>query len=227
MIKKYIFYCFNNLSIEDILDDVIKNHKVIIVTQTEKLDFDRITHQYLKKIELEKMHRYAKKIDRLNYLITHSIVNLFFSNVLSCSIENINYIESEYGKPYIENNKKIKFNISHSGGCAIVALSKHDIGVDIEFINKKFSFNDIINISFSRSEINFIKNDVNKFYKYWVSKEAYLKYEGTGLFKDIRDIEVLFCNDKNVLLQDKQKNMLVQIEIDKVFENYILGICFS
>lgn len=225
MIKKYMFSSFDNLKVGEILESILENHIVIILIQTEDVDF--VSYEYLKKDELERMNKYIMKIDKMNYLITHSIVNLIFSNILKCRIEDILYRNTENGKPYIKNDKDIKFNISHSKGGAVVGLSKMDIGVDIEFVDNKFLFNDIINISFSKREIDFINNETKKFYKYWVSKESYLKYEGTGLLKDIRLLEVLYCSNRVVILEDKEKSCLVAILIYEFFENYIIGLCFG
>ncbi|WP_373844475.1 4'-phosphopantetheinyl transferase superfamily protein [Clostridium sp.] len=226
MIRKYTFSSFDNLNLEEIVSYVAENYLIIIVIQTIKMDVDSITKRYLQESELKKMNKFVRNIDKINYLITHSIVNFIFSQILECAVSNIRHEKAKNGKPYVENSENVKFNISHSYGGAVVAFYKNDIGVDIEFINRKFLFKDITDISFSEREINYIKNDVKKFYKYWVAKEAYLKYDGVGLFKDIKYLEVIYCNEKNIELLDKQKNNVFMIEIYELFGSYILGICF-
>lgn len=225
MIRKYTFSSFDDLNLEDILGYVAENYLIIIVIQTIKMDVDSIAKRYLQESELKKMNKFVRDIDKINYLTTHSIINFIFSQIIECAVSDIIHEKAKNGKPYVENSKNVKFNISHSYGCAVVALAKNDIGVDIEFINRKFLFKDITDISFSKREIGYVKNDAKRFYRYWVAKEAYLKYEGVGLFKDIRYLEVISCNGKNIELLDKQKNNVFIIEVYELFGSYILGIC--
>ena len=75
----------------------------------------------------------------------------------------------------------INFNISHTSGCSVIAFSHLNIGIDVENIERKISFEDIIDYYFCDYEKNYINRESIKFFECWVAKEAYLKCTGYGL----------------------------------------------
>lgn len=67
----------------------------------------------------------------------------------------------ERGKPRLRDGGELEFNLSHSGGLALVAVTHgRSVGVDIEAIGQRHPL---------------------AFYKDWVRKEAHLKCLGVGL----------------------------------------------
>lgn len=101
-------------------------------------------------------------------------------------IENFELEYNEFGKPYLKNNDKIFFNISHTKHIAVCVIADTEVGVDVEEVRE---YNPIIkNKILSDEEKNNVKND-NDFFKYWTIKEAVCKCEGTGIanfdFKNI------------------------------------------
>lgn len=96
------------------------------------------------------------------------------------------------GKPVFEN-LPYYFNISHSCGRAVCALSQKEVGVDIEFIKKKRSFDAIAKNFFSDGEqqrFRAAKNKNEEFYRIWTRKEALLKMNGDGIeFGKLKNID--------------------------------------
>ena len=87
----------------------------------------------------------------------------------------------ENGKPYIVN-KKIFFNISHSGNYVLCAFGDENVGCDVEIIN---TYNDkVVNRFFTVSEQKVLnssnKKDVD-FTRLWTLKESVLKFTGSGV----------------------------------------------
>ena len=86
-----------------------------------------------------------------------------------------------FGRPFV--NHEIDFNISHSGGCVVCAITKQGrLGIDIEEI-KPIDFKDLKDCmsSVQWKEIKESKNMYASFYDFWTIKESTLKADGRGL----------------------------------------------
>lgn len=86
------------------------------------------------------------------------------------------------GKPYIDG---LHFNLSHSGNLIACAFSDDEVGIDVEKIR---SYRPRVLKSFHPAEVARVEKSEDKdteFYKIWTMKEAYLKFLGTGITKDL------------------------------------------
>ena len=101
----------------------------------------------------------------------------------------LDYGENE--KPYLRGNE-LYFNLSHSGNMACCAVSKTEIGVDIEQISRANP--KIEERIFTESERRHISNDAD-FIRLWTLKESYMKYCGSGLSILPKDIEIEFSGN--------------------------------
>lgn len=93
----------------------------------------------------------------------------------------------------------LRFNLSHSQGCALVALAHgQEIGVDIEQVRHLDDVDAIVSQEFSNGEREVFDSlpthaRGDAFFRAWVQKEAYLKATGEGLYHSLADIEVAFA----------------------------------
>ena len=100
------------------------------------------------------------------------------------------------GKPVFEN-LDYHFNISHSCGRAVCALSEKEVGVDIEVIKKVRNF-DLIAQNFfcagEQGEYKAAKNKAEEFYRIWTRKESVMKKSGTGIeYGKLRALDTYKC----------------------------------
>lgn len=87
-------------------------------------------------------------------------------------------MRTDNGKPYFKDIP-LHFSVSHSEKRVILAVSDRNIGADIQFIAPRNT--DIANRYFTEAECAYIGDDLARFYEIWTKKEAYGKWEGTGL----------------------------------------------
>lgn len=116
----------------------------------------------------------------------------------------------------------MKFNISHTDGFVVIGFSKKELGIDIEKVNDGFAFEDILENCFTSREIKNIGSNIPMFYRYWTAKEAYLKYEGYGLIRNPKEIEVIYIDNQIIRIKDKWENInkdltLFSLSQDKYF----------
>lgn len=87
------------------------------------------------------------------------------------------------------------FNISHTSGCGVLAISDSPVGVDVERIRP---VNLKIAEKFCADEREFIEKSEDcrrAFFEIWTAKEAYLKKEGTGITVPLNSFSVLGLSD--------------------------------
>lgn len=91
------------------------------------------------------------------------------------------------GKPRLALAAPLRFNLSHSGGCALYALCRdRELGVDLERVQAMPDAESIARRFFSPSEVaHFLSlgSDAREaaFFRCWTRKEAYVKATGEGL----------------------------------------------
>ena len=99
----------------------------------------------------------------------------------------------ENGKPYLADNAGVHFNISHSEHLAVCAVSNSCVGIDAEMI-RHFE-DDLIRTVFLESEIEQLDRARSAAERdrlcttLWTVKESVMKYLGTGLSLEPKEIE--------------------------------------
>ncbi|WP_415376421.1 4'-phosphopantetheinyl transferase family protein [Patiriisocius sp. Uisw_017] len=136
----------------------------------------------------ERANRYLDKVDSLSYITGRLLLKkaLFKNGISTSLLEEIRY--SELGKPSFTT---YNFSISHSNWyVALIFGTKFSVGIDIE--KKKNIDLKLFNYLFTQTEWSSIieaKNSLERFYWFWVRKEALLKAAGCAL-KDLKQLEV-------------------------------------
>ncbi|MDP4725167.1 MAG: 4'-phosphopantetheinyl transferase superfamily protein [Alphaproteobacteria bacterium] len=94
----------------------------------------------------------------------------------------LNFQYTERGKPYLAA-PGVEFNISHSGDFALIGVSHHKIGVDIEKMKPNRNFQGLAETVLSKDEKAWVfeQDTERRFYQLWTLKESRLKCDGDGL----------------------------------------------
>ncbi len=139
-----------------------------------------------------KILNYRQDKDRIRSLYSSILIRLTLMRIYKCKNTDLKFKIGKYGKPFLSNDNKIKFNLSHSEDYIFLGISEKLIGVDIEKI--RHYDNAIIYNCFHPLEIDYIQKARNKdlaFCIVWTRKEAYFKCIGTGLSKEMKHINTL------------------------------------
>ena len=100
--------------------------------------------------------------------------------------------KTESGKPYFADYPEIQFNYSHCRTMAVCVLSSARTGIDIETI-RPFHERTARRFCCDR-EWNWLKGQEDQdlaWIRIWTLKEAYLKYTGTGIRTDLKQLDIL------------------------------------
>lgn len=214
------------LTLEDLKDKLASNNLILIKAYTDKLLEEKLP-PYLTKEEIKKSKDYKSEIAKINYLVSKAILNLALKGLLEKEIDDLTVKRDKNNKPYVESTLGLKFNISHTEGLILLAFFKREVGVDIEKINYKFEFKDILENCFTRDEIINIDNNIISFYRYWTAKEAYLKCDGIGLIRNLREIEIISYGNKVIEISDNKNNIISRLQPLNYDGKYVGAICLE
>lgn len=137
----------------------------------------------------------------------------------------------EHGKPFLDGYQDIHFNISHCDGLVACAFSDKPVGIDLERSAdvKDSMVKRVLTQREQATLAGYKKNDADYkeiFYRFWTLKESYIKWDGSGFFKDPKEVsfEIRFGADHtSVQIQCSDPN--VHFYQEHLKENVILSIC--
>lgn len=212
------------LTLENLKAKLSNNDLILIKAYTDKLLEEKLL-SYLTEEEIIKSKDYKSEIAKINYLVSRAILNLSLKGLLEKGINDLIVKRDKNNKPYIENTIGLKFNISHTEGLVLLAFSKREVGIDVEKINFKFEFKDILENCFTRDEIINIDNNIISFYRYWTAKEAYLKCDGIGLIRNLKEIEIISFENEFIKINDSKRNTISRLKSLNHDDKYVGAIC--
>lgn len=157
--------------------------------------------------ERERADRFYFEKDKNHYTVGRASLRLLVGRYLSLDPASIQFELSEFGKPGYPNSSDLQFNISHSGGLALMGFTvQSEIGVDLEKINPEIEIQKIASRFFAPSEQEEIlqlpiTQQAAAFYRCWTSKEAFIKAHGQGLSLPLDQFEVEVHPEKPAALK--------------------------
>lgn len=130
--------------------------------------------------------RFHSSHDRRRYRTTRAALRLILAHYLEIPADRVPIRTGEAGKPCLPAPAPLEFNVSHSGELALVTISHRPVGVDIEAMDPCLDWALLATAYCHPREQAYIAGDgpagtLDRFYRIWTRKEAYLKGIGTGL----------------------------------------------
>lgn len=190
-IKKY-----KNEDLADIKNMNLKTNEIQLWILHWK-DLEHWVRHYQKILseeEREYVNHFNNHEDRMRSAVGKILIRKLLAQYMNISEETVVISKGRYGKPYIDNEVSIQFNISHSGKMVLAAVSREIIvGIDIEKISQLPEYISLAEHYFTVNEWKNIAaaDSIELFYDYWTAKEAYVKAVGMGLSKDFRSFWII------------------------------------
>jgi 4'-phosphopantetheinyl transferase len=148
--------------------------------------------------ELERGARFRRTSDETRYLRARALLRLTLAEATVTDAGALAFRTGAFGKPTLiapEDGRSLpEFNLSHSGGLAVIALSwTGPVGVDVELDDRPLDPLQLAPSVLAPAETKALeglepKARQARFLGYWTAKEALLKFTGDGLSTDPRSI---------------------------------------
>lgn len=146
----------------------------------------------LRADEIARANRYVRAKDGNRFIVGRGALRYILGTYLSRPPASIELGEGINKKPQILHpiDTGVYYNVSHSGDWILIAVARSEIGVDIEFMNPVFDFNEVMPDIFKPDEVRFVEqaNSTARFFTLWTRKEALAKGTGQGLDENFRSI---------------------------------------
>lgn len=149
--------------------------------------------------ELARAARFHFEQDRVRFIRCRAALRRLLGDYLNLAPAEVRFTYSPHSKPEVaadQNPNRLRFNVSHSGGMAVIAVGgPEDLGVDVEKIREDVNTADLAERFFSTREREMLRalpqsQRLPAFYACWACKEAFLKAIGDGLGFPLADFSV-------------------------------------
>jgi len=164
------------------------------VTDADQL---ALWHTWLDAQERARMQRFVQARHRQDFLVSHALTRAVLADALGCAPSDIVYGTTGRNKPVIAHpfvTEPIHFNLAHTDGLAMVAVSSAPLGVDVEHLHRQVAGAALARRYFTEREYDdIVSQDAaeqqRRFLMYWTLKEAYLKAQAWGIVDDLGGFE--------------------------------------
>jgi 4'-phosphopantetheinyl transferase len=157
--------------------------------------------------ELERAGRFRTRVLRERFILGRGILRAALAQPLATAPSAVAFTYGDQGKPFVDNDRGLQFNLSHSDEQALFAISfERELGIDIERIRSLSNMEEIALRFFCVEEYNNLMDLHSEltrtaaFFRCWTSKEAYIKAIGGGLSLPLNSFRVTLLPDEPPLL---------------------------
>ncbi len=155
--------------------------------------------QLLSPDETARAQRFRFESDRNSFIIARGTLRELLGQYLTIPPGELRFSYSAFGRPSvadINTPEGFDFNISHSGGVALMAFSMgRQVGIDVENVRRDFGTAEIAERFFSVAERAALQQLPEEerhtaFFRCWTRKEAFIKALGEGLSHPLDQFDV-------------------------------------
>jgi 4'-phosphopantetheinyl transferase len=181
----------------DLRDDTVDVWRLSLERPTEVVE--RLA-RLLTDEERARAARFRFECDQNCYTLTRGVLRRLLGDYLNISSRDIAFATGEHGKPALapsqQPSQPIEFNVSHSGGYSLFAFSRgRAVGVDVEQMRARKSLELVAKHHFSPKERDALSGVeggalLQRFYRCWTRKEAYMKATGKGVALGLKSFAV-------------------------------------
>ncbi|HTT25200.1 MAG TPA: 4'-phosphopantetheinyl transferase superfamily protein [Candidatus Sulfotelmatobacter sp.] len=165
------------------------------------------SYQLLSAEEQERAGRFRIERARNDFVLTRGTLRTLLARYLEHAPQELRFRYANRGKPVLEEEYNLCFNVSHTDGLALIAVVKQRaIGVDVENISRKTPAKELAERFFSEQEraaLRHLGEDELQaaFFRCWTRKEAYIKAKGDGLSIPLHQFDVsMAAGERDVLI---------------------------
>jgi 4'-phosphopantetheinyl transferase len=154
-------------------------------------DYVTFNTSYLNKTEMEYLERLKTGYFKKRYIVSRTVLKHILYYIIRVEpVSEISTYKDEYGRVYIHNHSDLHICISYTKNTVVLAISKIEIGIDIELWRTLALKSNLKNLC---SKFSLTDESINEagLLKIWTLKEAYSKFSNKSMhfiFSKILDL---------------------------------------
>ncbi len=210
------------------LNDLSQKIDIYCISIEQKSQADFL--KYLTPEEKIRAFNFVQVKHQRRYIICQGMLRVILAKYLALKPEEIKFKNGKYGKPYLNHDTNINFNVSHSHEMALIAVAlNQEIGIDIEYHSKR-NIDGIAEKMFSAAEIARVHqaktNKIAVFYEIWTGKEAFIKAIGMGLHYPTPNITIPKLQFTPQTIDKKNAPWYIQkLNLQNKYQKYSSALC--
>jgi len=165
-------------------------------------EVNRAYRRLLSGDEIARADRFVFEHLTRSHELSHGALRLLLAHFLKCQPGDISFRFGPRGKPMLESDSRICFNMAHSASLALYAITVDcEIGVDVEELRNIPEIEQVASHYFSKAEASQLLSigpgaaAREAFFRCWTRKEAYIKAIGDGLYLPLDQFQVTLLSD--------------------------------
>ncbi len=120
--------------------------------------------------------------DRVRFRRRRAHYRAALSRYAGTSAAALQFSANDFGKPSLPGTDGLWFSASSREDTAVLAVSRHQVGIDVEVVRPDLADMEVARCLFAPEEAEALESaPVADFYRCWTRKEAYVKAIGCGL----------------------------------------------
>jgi 4'-phosphopantetheinyl transferase len=175
-----------------------------------------------------KIDAYLRREDKESALVGDMLIRQMLFRHFGYASLKAPFTLNQFGKPYLEGQSGMHFNLSHAGDWIVCAVDSSPIGIDVEQIQSIDMA--IAAHYFSAAEHAALLaiplgNRIASFFDLWTLKESYIKAIGKGLSETLSHFTIDFSYNEIKLISTKEEDAKWQFRQYEIDPAYKLSIC--
>ncbi len=170
--------------------------KVFIYSlRLSSLCLDESSWDTLSNNERARANRFSRDADRARYVLHRAALRRILGRFCGCDPSSISFDCGFEGKPRLSSKivADVEFNVSHSHDYCLIAVARHQVGIDIEHIVPLDNLTELVRKIAHPDEQSAFQvleeqHKLKAFYRLWTRKESVLKAYSIGLLADPRAV---------------------------------------
>jgi len=153
-------------------------------------ELDRLS-TVLTSAEIERAGRYANERGRLQYIVSRALQRWILAAYTGDKPEDVRFSWVAQGKPILSPNPLgISFNTTHSGNLTLLAVSRREVGIDVESVRPLPRAQAVAKRFFTTEESEMVQRAADGerdrvFLSIWTRREGGAKARGLGVWRGL------------------------------------------
>lgn len=170
------------VSVEQV--DPLWEQNDILIFIIDLKDYATLNADYLDEVEKEHLDKLQTGYFKKRYITSRTVLKYLSGILKKQSLSNIAMYKDERGRVHVQDHNDLYICISYTENLVALAISKIEMGIDIEVVKRRSLANIIKSINSPSTDSGVSANSYD-FLVMWTLKEAYCKFSNETMLSNL------------------------------------------